>query len=541
MTPEIKADRWQQIDRLFHSTLACAPEERAGFLSQACGEDEALRVEVESLLGAHEQDGSFLDLPAYEVAADFLADAFGRLFAGQQIGPYKIISPLAAGGMGEVYLAQDTRLGRKIALKLLPQDFAKDQHRVRRFAQEARAASALNHPNVCVIHEVGKTSDGRHFIAMELIEGITLRERISRSPLSLADALTVAEQVAAALTVAHAAGVVHRDIKPENIMLRQDGYVKVLDFGLAKLTELRERGPDDPTQAFVMTTPGVVMGTVSYMSPEQARGLTVDARTDLWSLGVVLYEMTTGRLPFTGSTNSDVMVSLLEREPPPLLSISEAPETLEWIVSKALTKEREDRYQTAREMLTDLRRLKERLVVDAALERSVAPHSGQPSVGLSPPNNESQVHSKAGRVEAAKTAEQEMSSLPETETTTMGARGFRVVAAGAALAIVVAMVFVGLKLVRREPPSERTDSTNILRTTQITFSTGLDQSPSLSPDGNSVAYTSDQSGNFEIYVKQLTPGGREIQLTSDGQHNLQPAWSPDGQRIAFYSQGGGIW
>ncbi len=223
MTPEMNADRWQTIDRLFHSTLSCAQEKRAGFLSQACGDDEALRVEVESLLRAHEQDGSFLDLPAYEVAADFLADAFGGLFAGQQIGPYKIISPLAAGGMGEVYLAQDSRLGRKIALKLLPPDFAKDQHRVRRFAQEARAASALNHPNVCVIHEVGKTSDGRHFIAMELIEGITLRERISRGPLSLTDALTVAEQVAAALTAAHAAGVVHRDIKPENIMLRRDG------------------------------------------------------------------------------------------------------------------------------------------------------------------------------------------------------------------------------------------------------------------------------------------------------------------------------
>src|SRR6266849_1139327 len=237
MTPEMTADRWQIIDRLFHSTLECAPEKRASLLSQACGDDQELRTEVESLLRAHEQDGTFLDLPAYEVAPDFLADALGGLLAGQQIGPYKIISSLASGGMGEVYLAQDTRLGRKIALKILPPDFAKDQHRVRRFAQEARAASALNHPNVCVIHEVGKTSDGRHFIAMELIDGITLRERISRGPLSLADALTVAEQVAAALVVAHAAGVVHRDIKPENIMLRKDGYVKVLDFGLAKLND----------------------------------------------------------------------------------------------------------------------------------------------------------------------------------------------------------------------------------------------------------------------------------------------------------------
>src|SRR5438128_4622220 len=177
MTPEMTADRWQLIDRLFHTTLECAPEKRAGFLSQACGDDEALRVEVESLLRAHEQDGSFLDLPAYEVAADFLADAFGGLFAGQQIGPYKIISPLAAGGMGEVYLAQDSRLGRKIALKLLPPYFIADTERVRRFRQEARSASALNHPNIITIYEIGEIN-GSHFIATEFIEGQTLRQRM---------------------------------------------------------------------------------------------------------------------------------------------------------------------------------------------------------------------------------------------------------------------------------------------------------------------------------------------------------------------------
>jgi eukaryotic-like serine/threonine-protein kinase len=371
MTPEIKADRWQTIDRLFHSTLSCAQGKRAGFLSQACGDDEALRVEVESLLRAHEQDGSFLDLPAYEVAADFLADAFGRLFAGQQIGPYKIISPLAVGGMGEVYLAQDSRLGRKIALKLLPPDFAKDQHRVRRFAQEARAASALNHPNVCVIHEVGKTSDGRHFIAMELIEGITLRERISRGPLSLADAFAVAEQVAAALTVAHAAGVVHRDIKPENIMLRKDGYVKVLDFGLAKLNDShsgRNNINEDSTIAHVHTEPGTQMGTVRYMSPEHLRERPVDERADIWSFGVVLHEMITGVTPFEARTRNEVVALILKRQPAKLRFLDDVPLEFQQLVAKALSKNREQRYQTVSELAADLKRLRLELLGETSAE-----------------------------------------------------------------------------------------------------------------------------------------------------------------------------
>lgn len=373
MTPETKADRWQTIDRLFHSTLSCAPEKRAGFLSQACGDDEALRVEVESLLRAHEQDGSFLDLPAYEVAADFLADAFGGLFAGQQIGPYKIISPLAAGGMGEVYLAQDSRLGRKIALKLLPPDFARDQHRVRRFAQEARAASALNHPNVCVIHEVGKTSDGRHFIAMELIEGITLRERILRGPLSLPDALSVGEQVAAALAVAHAAGVVHRDIKPENIMLREDGYVKVLDFGLAKLNDShsgRNNINEDSTITQVRTEPGTRMGTVRYMSPEHLRELPVDERADIWSFGVVMHEMITGVTPFEAHARNDVVALILKRRPAKLRFLDDVPSEVQQLVAKALSKNRDQRYQTVSELAADLRRLRVELVGEISADPS---------------------------------------------------------------------------------------------------------------------------------------------------------------------------
>jgi eukaryotic-like serine/threonine-protein kinase len=297
-----------------------------------------------------------------------------ELTVGQKIGHYEVLSALGKGGMGEVYLAQDTKLDRKVALKVLPGAFAQDQERLRRFEQEARAASALNHPNILTIFEIGEV-DGRHYIATEFIEGETLGQRLAVAPLKLSETLNIAEQMTSALSAAHAAGIVHRDVKPENIMIRRDGIVKVLDFGLAKLTQTEpsRSGPDDPTRALVKTRSGVVMGTVAYMSPEQARGLSLDARTDVWSLGVVIYEMLTGNNPFAATTSSDTLVSILEREPRSLNSFSQdIPEELEWIVTKALTKDFDDRYQTSREMLTDLRRLKQRLSVAAKLERSGA-------------------------------------------------------------------------------------------------------------------------------------------------------------------------
>ena len=291
------------------------------------------------------------------------------------IDHYEITALLGKGGMGEVYLAQDTKLSRKVALKFLPGAFTQDQERLRRFEQEARATSALNHPNILTIFEIGE-ADERHYIATEFIEGETLKRRIAVGSLKLGETLDIAEQIASGLSAAHGAGIVHRDIKPENIMIRRDGIVKVLDFGLAKLAPIQSSGsgPEDSTQALGRTSPGVVMGTVAYMSPEQARGQALDARTDIWSLGVVIYQMLTGSSPFTGATSSDTLVSILEREPRSLHSFSpEIPEELEWIVTKALTKDCDDRYQTAREMFTDLRRVKQRLSVAAELERSVAP------------------------------------------------------------------------------------------------------------------------------------------------------------------------
>jgi eukaryotic-like serine/threonine-protein kinase len=297
------------------------------------------------------------------------------LAPGTRLGRYEIRSKIGEGGMGEVYLGQDTKLDRKVALKILPTELAANQDRMRRFVQEAKAASALNHPNIITIYEIDETDSG-HFIATEFIDGGTLRERMLTSPWNPDQTLDVAVQIASALAAAHAAGIIHRDVKPENVMVRHDGIVKVLDFGLAKLTAPLSVDAVDfeaPTRAQVKTDPGVLMGTAVYMSPEQARGLPVDARTDVFSLGIVLYEMVTGRLPFDGSNRNEIMASILsDKEPQPLARYSsDAPTELGRIVSKALRKNRDERYQSLKEMLLDLQSLKQELEFEKKIERSM--------------------------------------------------------------------------------------------------------------------------------------------------------------------------
>jgi len=317
------------------------------------------------------------------------------LSVNSQFGRYEIRSLLGVGGMGEVYLAFDTSLRRQVALKLLPTQFTENKVRLSRFEREAYAASSLNHPNILTIHEIGQ-QDGNHFMATEYIDGKSLRQQMTGHALELREMLGIASQIADALSAAHEAGIVHRDIKPENVMVRRDGYVKVLDFGLAKLANetaaaVREVNTEAPTRAGALhTDPGVVMGTANYMSPEQARGLEVDARSDIWSLGVVLYEMVAGKLPFEGPTTTDVLSMILHREPPSLLLYQSAlPAELERIVEKTLAKEREARYQTAKDLSVDLKRLKQRLEVEAELERSITPEeearrtSNRPLAGLS--------------------------------------------------------------------------------------------------------------------------------------------------------------
>jgi serine/threonine protein kinase/tetratricopeptide (TPR) repeat protein len=297
------------------------------------------------------------------------------LLTGTKLGRYEIRSKIGEGGMGEVYLAQDTELDRKVALKFLPEDLASDAERMRRFVQEAKAASGLNHPNIITIHEIGE-ADGAHFIATEFIDGTTLRERLNRGPLPLDQVLSIATQTTEALSAAHAAGIVHRDVKPENIMLRRDGYVKVLDFGIAKLTEqiTREIDTEGATAKQFNTGPGSIMGTTAYMSPEQVRSQVLDARTDIWSLGVVLFELVAHQKLFPGESPGDVIAEILKTEPPSLAEVRrDCPAELERIVTTALQKKREKRYQLVKELGRDLKRLKRRLEFEAELERTGGP------------------------------------------------------------------------------------------------------------------------------------------------------------------------
>ncbi len=398
MTPE----RWEKVEHHYHAALELEPGQRAAFLQKTCGGDEELCREVESLLAAHEQAGSLIAAPALEVVAKALADnrdgsamqeamtvPLGAAnLSTRTIDHFQILSLLGRGGMGEVYLAQDTQLERKVALKLLPTEFTADADRLRRFTQEAKSASALNHPNILTVHEIGQV-DGAHYIVTEFIDGQTLRQRMQTAKLSLSEVVEIAIQVAGALTAAHSAGIVHRDIKPDNVMVRADGLVKALDFGLAKLIGMRngewgmrneeaemlaQTPRDIPHSAFRIphsTAPRMVMGTPQYMSPEQARGLKADERTDIFSLGAMLYEMVTGQRPFEGETVSDVIAAILKTEPTPLQRFQPGlPAELQRVVNKALVKEREMRYQTTRQLELDLRSLKQELEFEARLDRS---------------------------------------------------------------------------------------------------------------------------------------------------------------------------
>ena len=376
------SERWRQVEDLFHGALDRAPRDRATFLDAACADDRALRLKVEGLLESFDEAGDFIEKPVLDDAlpSSSKTTTRGESIIGHKIGNYEILSLIGAGGMGEVYLACDARLDRQIALKLLPAQFTADPAQVRRFEREARAASALNHPNIITIHDIGREGD-THFIATEFVQGRTLREIIEGKKMESPEALGIAAQIAGALAAAHAAGIVHRDIKPENVMVRRDGLVKLLDFGLAKPVEESGRGrereseregePESSSSPALplsrsltpplsqMTDPRMLMGTLAYLSPEQARGGAVDHRTDIFSLGVTLYEMVAGTRPFSGETPSEALDAILNREHGQLAT--EHP-GLEYVIKRSLAKDREARYQTAGEMQADLQRLARELV-----------------------------------------------------------------------------------------------------------------------------------------------------------------------------------
>jgi len=521
MTPE----RWQQVKAIFNSAIMYRPEERSSFISQACSGDDALRSEVESLIASHEESGNFIDQPAFEAAASLLTREKTELSPGQMIASYEVISFISRGGMGEVYLAQDKRLGRKVALKLLPASFTTDDDRLRRFEQEARSASALNHPNIITIYEIRQAA-GSHVIATEFVEGETLRCRLNRSPLSLAETLNIAMQIADALSAAHKAGIIHRDIKPENIMLRPDGYVKVLDFGLAKLSEQASPvvAAEAPTIQ-VRTGSGIVIGTAGYMSPEQARGLSVDNRSDIFSLGAVIYEMLARRKPFEGDTPSDTLASILKTEPVPLVRAAPGvPSELVRIVNKALRKDREERYQVVKDLWLDLKALKQDLEFQDKLDRSVATDSENATVMLP---SETTAALSGSRPTASGSA---ISNISESISVEIKRHKI-----GAALTLLAVLLIVGAgsfgiyRWLHKDQPIAHFWDIKLNRLTNS--ANAIDAA--ISPDGKYIVYVLSDRSRQSLYIRQVsTANDKEIVAPAPvGYFGI--TFSPDGNDLYY--------
>ena len=506
MTPE----KWQQIESLFHAALDRPPPERAAFLNTACGADAELRGEVVKLLHSFAEAGEFIEQPLLENSFPATPASHPEDFIGRKIGNYEILSLLGVGGMGEVYLARDIRLGRQIGLKFLPAQFTGDTAQVQRFEREARAASALNHPNIITIYEIGQDGD-KHFIATEFVAGETLRQKISRGKLELREALNIAAQLASALGAAHAAGIIHRDIKPENVMVRPDGLVKLLDFGLAKPFGIHNAGRETPKKnnaanlqsairnPQLMTDPKMMMGTLAYLSPEQARGERADHRTDIFSLGVVLYEMIEGVRPFSGNSSADILSAILSAESFPVgEEITRLPDKLREILQRALAKDRSARYPQAEEMNVDLRRL----------ARKFEPASGIVTDAALP-------------------------SEPPIRN-----RWLTKAAAG------LGILLLGLGAWRLSDSAANPNPSPWIRATanKLTGYAGEEFSPAFSPDAKSIVFMHEVDGDYDICWQQRNEASFK-NLTPDCElSDIQPAFSPDGSQIAFRSDcnGGGI-
>ena len=454
-----------------------------------------------------------------------------RIQAGTKLGRYEIRSHIGAGGMGDVYLARDTELDRTVALKVLPASVATDEQRMRRFVQEAKAASSLNHQNIITIYEIGN-SDSTRFIATEFVDGVTLRQKLRRGRLNFSETLDIGIQIATGLAAAHEAGIIHRDVKPENVMLRnRDGFVKLLDFGLVKLTEVSRSDTDTeaPTRALVNTDAGTVMGTVVYMSPEQARGKSVDERTDIWSLGVILYEMVTGVAPFAGETSADVIAAIVKTDPPPITRlVPDAPPKLEEIISKALEKERDERYQTIKDLLVDLRRLKKKLDFDTEVERSVTPDSSQ-AVHPSTSTTVTQTGAHTATLDSVRptsSAEYLVSELKQHKKSVL------LVVVGVPL-VIGALLFLWSRMPKEKPPV-----TPVMKITKLTSGGRvnnilIDGSTSISPDGKYVVYTLIDAGKVSIWIRQISTGS-DVQIVPPSDlRNAGTTISNDGEFVYY--------
>jgi serine/threonine protein kinase len=456
-----------------------------------------------------------------------------ELSPGATLAHYRIIGKIGAGGMGEVYRAQDTELGRPVALKFLHSNVANNQDRLKRFVQEAKAASALNHPNILTVYQIGRTEDST-FIATEFVDGVTLRDYMHQR-LKLTEILDIASQVASALVAAHAAGIVHRDIKPENIMVRKDGIVKILDFGLAKLNERLDAssGSEATTFALVNTEPGAILGTAAYMSPEQAAGRDVDARSDIWSLGVVLYEMITARAPFEGASKSHIIVAILDREPTPITQFAaNIPESLELVVTEALTKDVEERCQTAKEMLGKLKRLRQRIesgVMSSEITRSVPPPLSAVSSTSLPPKQVTV--SEAARSTGPSddvAATQTLSGVPKRRSKLFYA------AILAPVLIIAGSIGFGLYKLSKQPKQFGPVKMTALTTGGKISGEDINGQLSISPDGKYVVFAAnDAKQQPSLWIRQISTNSLVRIVPAENGAYFATTFSPDGEFVYY--------
>ena len=535
-------DRWQRIKEIFQSAQERTPAERFDFLNEVCGDDPSIREEVEALLTADASNEDFLSAPAYEFAAGMLADEAAEFLAGQKVDRYEILCPLGSGGMGQIYLAHDEQLGRKIALKLIAREFATDPRRVLRFEQEARAASALNHPNVCVIHDVGVTENKRHFIAMEYIQGVTLRDKLAHEVITPLEALQIAGQIAAALAAAHAAGIVHRDIKPENIMLRPDGYVKVLDFGLAKLTEVL---PDEPlglrVSTRVRTESGTLMGTVKYMSPEQLREAELDERTDIWSLGVVLYEMLTRTTPFEAKTPNGTIASIVGPQPPVLSFSAELPAAYRELIRRTLAKDRAERYHSITKLATDLNALQREL------ERETDSGAVHPPLPWYPPVRDRQ-KTRAVVADSAILTRLKSQALSTAEFIFSEIRTHKAAAlfTGATGVLALLVVLPNLPGFIKQIFNNGANGQQVTRvapglTMKALTNSGTTISAAISPDGEQVAHAEDQNGKQRLMLMSTVTDSESEVVPADDVEYIGAAFSRDHSYLYFTRREKTLW
>lgn len=522
MTPE----QWEKIGELYHQALELDEDERAAFLEQACAEDEAARREVESLIAADQQARNFIASNALRDAARMVtANVTPAFESGRPIGHYRIESLLGSGGMGEVYLARDTRLGRRVALKLLRPDADRNQKEKNRLLREARSAAALNHPNIVTIYSIEEAGDSI-FIVMEYVEGETLSAIGRRGGLGFADVLDVGSQIAGALAAAHSAGLVHRDIKPSNVIVTRQGKVKLLDFGIAKMTKLLAGdGWDDAASHTHVTAEGAIVGTVAYMSPEQIRGETLDARTDIFSLGTVLYEAATGKLPFHGANPLAMMQKVSEAAPAPPSSISPVlPPKFDLLISRALAKEKEQRYPSAEELAGALNELKEELTGDFYKAEG----------GMRRPDDGAGAESRRTTSESPGERVTDEDS-PRTTVITIRRKTAAAFVA-AAILVIVATGLVGYELLRQPVDSDTPPEPLSPMETKLTATGNIANArPAVSPDGKYVAYAvMDSERRSSLWIRQLGAVGSALLVPTDEVEYGGIAFSRDGNYV-YYS------